>query len=224
MSVKSKKIFVTGASGKIGSKLIVALSKAGYEVVTWKRPGVDILETEKYVKEMRGCDYVYHLAAYQNLLDRKVDEFYRVNVLGTRAIMEAIEGSGVKKFLYVSTVMVKNNPNDDNHYVATKREALKAVKKSKLPWVVVYPSIVVDLGERMVWWRRLLTGGIPGGLMSRLGDQNRWIRFIWMDDLIEEMVNLVKVGCVGKEYLLEKEKVKAKDYISLMKEKISSAG
>ncbi len=220
MSVKNKKIFVTGAGGKIGSKLVLALRKSGYDVLTLKRPGVDILEVAKYKKEMRSCDYVYHLVAYQNVLDKKEDEFYRVNVKGTQAIMRALKGSRIKKFLYVSTVMVFDKNETKNFYVTSKREALKLVKKSDLPWVVVYPSIVVDLKEKMVWWRRLLTGGVPGGLMSRLGDRERWIKFIWIDDLIEEMVDLVKNSRVGKEYILEKEKVRAKDYMQLMRDRI----
>jgi len=56
--------------------------------------------------------------------------------------------------------------------------------------------------------------------MSRLGDRERWIKFIWIDDLIEEMVDLVKNSRVGKEYILEKEKVRAKDYMQLMRDRI----
>lgn len=224
MSVKKTRIFVTGARGKIGSKLVTTLKNRGYEVFTLSRNKADILEIEKYKKEMRSCEVVYHLAAYQNVLNLNKNEFWRVNVEGTKVILEALDGSRVKKFVYVSTVMVKHDLKD-NHYVDSKREALKLVKSSKVPWIVVYPGIVVEVNQQMGWWQRWLTGGIPGGFRLRFVNKKNTFRFIWMKDLVEELVRLVRNGIVGKEYWEEKEKMAVGEYLEMMKKlKASNVG
>ncbi|MBU1457655.1 NAD(P)H-binding protein [Patescibacteria group bacterium] len=72
-------VFVTGASGKIGKVLTRQLLEKGYYVVVLVRDKLkfpledknlriveaDILEIDKYQKEIRNCDFVYHLAVYQ---------------------------------------------------------------------------------------------------------------------------------------------------------------
>lgn len=231
MSVKSK-VFVTGASGKIGKPLVKELLNKGFEVVALVRDKNkvffgnsniiliegDIVDTNKYVKQMRDCDYVFHLAAYQNVFDRKIDEFKRVNIEGTKLIIKSLESSKIKKFIYVSTVMVLENKSISNFYVSTKSIATEMVKKSKLPWVILYPRTVIDKMEIVgtgLW--KILTGGIPGGLMLRTGDKNRHFKFIWIEDLIKMMtIGVENEYKPRKSYILGDEDMKPNEYLKLM--------
>lgn len=227
MNVKNKKVFVTGASGNIGKYLVEGLLKAGFKVIVLTRnPSLvfnskqikvvvaDILEIEKYKNEMCSSEYVFHLAAYQNIFDKKYDEFKRVNVYGTKAIIEALKGSNVKKMFYISTTMVLDKVDMNNNYVKSKLEALKMVKASKIPWLVIYPSIVVDLNKknnnRLI---NFLTDGIPGGLMMRFCHKNKKYNFIWIDELVESMFKLIKSGVVGKDYILKGRELGAEEYL-----------
>lgn len=235
MSAKRFKVFVTGASGKIGRYLIDELIKRGYKVFALGRNKnkikrnplieiieADILDIEKYKNQLCSCDYVFHLAAYQNIFDKKIDEFERVNIEGTKTIIESIKKSNIKKFFYISTTMVLGKVDMKNFYANTKSRALKFVKKSKIPWVVIYPSIVINLGEdyNNGWFWNLLTGGIPGGLMMRTGDKNRIVKFIWMNELVQKMADLVENGKVRMDYIFDGKSVTAEEYLKLMHRKM----
>lgn len=242
MKQKNKKIFVTGANGRIGSYLVKALLKEKYQVVALVRDKnkikkrknltmviADINEIDKYKKEIKKCEVVYHLAVYQNMFDRHISEFNRVNVEGTKSILELLVDSKVKKFIYVSTVMVfkktgkiprnekwpKKLSGGENYYVESKLKGLEVVNKykDKIPTIVVYPTIVLDVTDKkapakgiigLLW--KCLGGGTNGGLMSLVG-QKRIENFVLMPDLIRALVNCIDKGKVGEDYILGGENI-----------------
>lgn len=226
MRQKNIKVFITGASGNIGKYLVERLLLGGFDVIVLTRnPSLsysrtvevvvaDILEIDKYKKQMCSCKYVFHLAAYQNIFDKKYDEFKRVNVDGSKVIIDALKNSKVKKMFYVSTTMVLDKVDVNNNYVRSKLKALKIVKASKIPWIILYPSIVVDLKTKQKnKLLNFLTGGIPGGLMMRLCNKNKKYNFIWIDELIESMYELIRSGVVGKDYVLKGRELRAENYL-----------
>lgn len=245
---------MTGANGKIGNKLVLKLLNNGFYVMALVRNKsklpfedhhlkiieADILESKKYSREIRTCDYVYHLAAYQNILDQKVDEFIRVNVDGTKVLLDQIVGSKVKRFIYISTVMVfkadekklvnekslKKDLGGGNYYVATKLTALDMVRQytKRVPTIVLYPAVVIDPEEivgvvknKMFGWQKLvwniLGGGVPGGLMSMIGKKNRVMNYVFIDSLLETMVNAMKKGKNGDDFILGGENITVENYL-----------
>ena len=115
--------FVTGAAGGIGSVLCRRLSESEWSVVALdlrdadtrhlsSLPDVEVvsadLRNESALQTaMFGCDTVFHLAAKVHAPpDEPADSFKRVNVDGTRAVVNAALASGVKKFVFFSTVGV----------------------------------------------------------------------------------------------------------------------
>jgi len=173
MNVKNNRVFVTGATGNIGVKLVSRLIDGDYEIYVLTRNGskvnfdkrvkvieADIFDIDKYKDLMCDCDYVYHLAVYQNIFDTNINKFEKVNVLGLKKILKVLKKSKIIKFFYVSTTMVFDNVLDNNYYVKTKIKALELVKSSGLPWVNIYPSIVVNLSAKSnSWVWNLITGG-----------------------------------------------------------------
>lgn len=242
MKQKNKKIFVTGASGRIGSNLVKKLLKDNYEVIALVRDKskikkrknlevvvADINEVNNYKKEIKKCRVVYHLAAYQNMFDKDIKEFERVNVEGTKNILDLLVDSGVERFIYVSTVMVfkktgktarnekwsKKKTGGENYYVETKLRGLSLVNKykNKIPTIVVYPTIVVDKTDKkapargllgLLW--KYLGGGVNGGLMSLVG-KKRIENFVLMPDLIKALVNCIDKGKIGEDYIFGGENV-----------------
>jgi len=228
--INKKTCFVTGANGKIGKKLILKLLEKKYKVVAlvrkksnlpFKNPDLeitisDILDSDKYAKKLQKCDYIFHLAAYQNLTDPNKNNFWKVNVKGTKTILDSALKGKIKKFVYLSTIMVfdlnshkpinekspKKIPNDKNFYIDTKLQALEIIEqyKTKIPIITIYPTIVIDPDEifnetskpvkrwQVFLWKKL-GGGVPGGLMSIIGNKNRVINYILIDNLIEGIVN-----------------------------------
>ncbi|WP_144712767.1 NAD(P)-dependent oxidoreductase [Curtobacterium pusillum] len=109
------RVLVTGASGFLGRATAAAVRDAGHEVRTFQRrpsgvPGVsDVLGTmtdgAAVVRAVTGTDAVVHLAAKVSLAGDPAD-FVRVNVDGTRTIVDAARAAGVERFVFVSSPSV----------------------------------------------------------------------------------------------------------------------
>lgn len=120
------KVVVTGGAGFIGSHLVDRLLADGHEVTVLDnfstgRPEnlkhqenekrlrlieVDIQNRWSIQKYFQGVDWVFHLAALADIVPsiEKPEEYFRSNVDGTLAILEAIRQSGgVKKLLYAAS-------------------------------------------------------------------------------------------------------------------------
>jgi nucleoside-diphosphate-sugar epimerase len=104
-------VFVTGASGFIGRALVERYAADGAEV-----RGVDIAadpsrgivagrteEPAAWADALQGCDRVVHTAAVVSFAGDE-SEFWRVNVLGTRRVLEAAAAAGVARFVHLSSV------------------------------------------------------------------------------------------------------------------------
>lgn len=115
----AKKVLVTGASGFVGRTLVPVLRQAGFEVWALVRSESaekalaqgarpvrgDITDAPSLSAACSGMDAVVHLAAHVRDWGSR-DEFYRVNVQGTRNLLEAARTAGVRKFVHVSTEAV----------------------------------------------------------------------------------------------------------------------
>lgn len=247
------RVFITGASGNIGKALVHELLADRYSIIALVRNKsklpltsknlkiieADISEINKFKKDLRSCDYVYHLAVYQNPLDFSDKEFYRVNVEGTKLILDVLVGSGIKKFIYNSTVMVfkptgkierdekwqKMAIEKKNHYTDTKLQALEVITKyqQKVPITILYPSIVISqkditngIDQSRNWvslFRNIVGGGVPGTVMCMLGDKDRVMNFILIDNLLNGMVNVLNKGKTGEDYILGGENITVGNYL-----------
>jgi UDP-N-acetylglucosamine 4-epimerase len=122
------KFLVTGAAGFIGSNLVEAILKLGYQVraldnfSTGKRENThifidnpnfefiegDIKDLDTCMKACGGIDYVLNQAAWGSV-PRSVEMpllYEEINIRGTLNMMEAARQNGVKKFVYASSSSV----------------------------------------------------------------------------------------------------------------------
>lgn len=112
------KVFLTGATGFIGTHLANALYGGGHDVTILVRnpaavegptmKGVrilrgDLFDREKMKAGMEGCDWVFHLAAFAKPVSMEKDLPYRTNVEGTKNVIEAAAASGVRRIVFTST-------------------------------------------------------------------------------------------------------------------------
>lgn len=133
-------VLVTGATGILGSTLLLHLLESGYTVRAAKRPSSNIkqvLDTfEYYTKRasefyekiewvdidfddldslrvaLEGVDVVYHCAAKVSFFPKDKKEMYHTNILGTRNLLYIAEEKKVKKILFVSSIAVLDGTNE----------------------------------------------------------------------------------------------------------------
>lgn len=126
------KVFVTGGGGLVGSHLIVALLRKGYEIVALMRDpsktklinhiaGLyfpeekipfenlqaiqgDMLNRADVYETMAGCDYVYHCAAMVSFVPAHRDRMIQNNVDGTAILIDAALKHKIQKFCQVSSI------------------------------------------------------------------------------------------------------------------------
>ncbi len=117
-------ILVTGGTGFLGRRLVERLLDAGHAVVVLGRTPAPDLE-QRGVRFIRaslddapavsaacaGIDTVFHVAAKVGVWGR-YDDFFRTNVLGTRAILAGCQRHGVPRLIYTSTPSVVYNGRD----------------------------------------------------------------------------------------------------------------
>lgn len=172
-----KTALVTGASGFTGGHLCAALKQRGYAVRALVRPssevqklkdlGIELIEGDlaaplTLMGKLKGVDRVFHVAALYRQEGVAKEMFFRVNVEGTRALLEESLRSGVKRFVHCSTVGVQGeiaNPparetapyNPGDHYQKSKMEgeklALSYFKEGNLDGVVVRPLGIYGPGD-----------------------------------------------------------------------------
>lgn len=119
-----KKIFITGATGYLGSKIALHAANNNYYVKALVRdpasknlpvhPNIepvkgDLDDIHSILSGMENSDVVIHCAALAKLYSKDPNEIYRTNVDGTRNMLEAARMLLVKKFIFTSSCAVIGN-------------------------------------------------------------------------------------------------------------------
>jgi dihydroflavonol-4-reductase len=91
--------FVTGATGFVGSHVAAELRAQGADV---RAERIDLLDRAGLERAVEGCDAVFHVAALYSYT-APTSEFERVNVAGTRTVLEACVAKGVGRLVHTST-------------------------------------------------------------------------------------------------------------------------
>lgn len=152
-------VLVTGATGAIGPLVVKALHDAGYSVRTlsidpppagtWP-PDVealtgDVTDMSAVQATMRGVRSVVHLAALLHIVnppDHLLDRYRKINVGGTKNVVECAIKENVSRILFFSTISVYGDtgsrivnettpPRPDTFYARTKLDGEEMVLAAK---------------------------------------------------------------------------------------------
>ncbi len=143
-------IFLTGATGFLGSHVARALADQGANLRLLVRPtsnlknleGLkaetatgDLRDPASLEKAMSGCDTVFHVAADYRLWVTDPNEMYRSNIDGTRAILAAARKNRIKNVVYTSSVATigftgNGQPGDEDSPVSLS-DMIGHYKRSK---------------------------------------------------------------------------------------------
>ena len=205
-----RKVFITGALGFIGERLLNSIDgqirilsrieRLNYDTVVCDFEKEDIPESA-----LESIDTVFHIAGFAHDI-RDVGEikdlYHRVNVDATVQLANCAVKSGVKKFVFVSSVKAGGSSNfgicssESDHgdpegiYGKTKREAelklLKIGEESGMHVSIIRPSLVY--GPNVKGNLQLMLSGIKKGWFPPLPETNNKRSMIHVDDLVRAIL------------------------------------
>lgn len=242
-------ILVTGGAGHLGNVLVRALLDRGEKVRVLVLPGEDVsslegldcekvegnvLDPDKLRLAMEGVDLVYHMAGLVGITLDQNDLMYKVNVEGTRNVIDACRAMGVRRMVYTSSIHALGRPmegtiidetiafdqeNPSGAYDRTKAIASALVQeaaKNGLETVIVLPTGVIgpcdfrrsEMGEMLLVWMQKT----PSIAMDGAFD------FVDVRDVAEGHILAAELGRSGEAYLLSGTRVTVRNYRQLVQQ------
>jgi nucleoside-diphosphate-sugar epimerase len=222
------KYFVTGSTGFVGGVLAKKLRGAGHEVhasvrdinkaAELKSLGVklfkgDVTDKESMREAMTGVDGVYHVAGWYKVGVKDKTDGEKVNIQGTRNVLELMQELKIPKGVYTSTLAVNSSTHgklvDENYhfigkhlseYDRTKAAAHEIAKEfiaKGLPLVIVQPGLIYGAGDTSAVRSSLID--FLNGKLPMLPTQTA---FCWahVDDIVQGHILAMQKGKVGESY------------------------
>ena len=219
MITQSEIALVTGATGAIGQVLARELLGRGYQLRVLVRHTLplnglpesvsvfqgDITDSHVLNAAATGADVIFHLAAKLHIPDPPPElhtEYWRVNVEGTRNVVEQAVTAGVRRLVYISTATVYGptdgqvvdesaSPRPDTVYSRTKLEgeqvALAAQRADDKPLSVVLRLATV-YGPRQKGNFQRLVRALARGRFVPVGDGRNRRTLVYVRDAVEAML------------------------------------
>jgi len=187
------KVFVTGGTGFVGSRIVHALRTRNVDVRALVRDpkraarleswGVelatgDVTDAPSVLAAARGCTHVIHLVA---IIRGRPAEFERVMVGGTRNVLAAAHTAGAGRFLQMSALGVGEQTRTLTPYFAAKWQMEADVRGSGLEHAIFRPSFVfgADGGVLPTFVRQVRLAPV----VTVIGSGIRKQQPVWVDDV-----------------------------------------
>jgi dihydroflavonol-4-reductase len=223
------RVFLTGASGFVGSHILRELLAAGFSVRALYRAPVseskdaqletvtgDMERPGDLVGAIEGCRYLIHCAALYSFAPRDRAASYRVNVAGTAGLMEAAYLAGVERAVLTSSSATLGHANgarpaDERDYaLEDTRDAYhhskllqeRAAFASRLPVVAILPTAPVGPGD----WKPTPTGKMildfARGKMFAKPPGHGGMNLVAVEDVARAHVAALRNGRTGERYVV----------------------
>lgn len=200
------KIAVTGGTGFIGHHLAGRLAAEGVDVVLLARSdrgelnssGIsfvasDLSDPAVLRQAFADCDAVAHCAGINREIGPQTYE--RVQVEGSRKVIEAAREVGVKKIVLMS--FLRARPNCGSAYHESKWTAEELVRGSGLDYTIIRASMVYGPGDHMLDHLSHALHTFP--LFAMVGFKEKGIRPLAIEDLVDVLRAALVEGRLTKQ-------------------------
>lgn len=186
-------ILVTGGTGFVGPKIVHALRardlpvrclvrdpRRATQLAGWgcELAQGDVTDPASLRAALRGCERVVHLVA---IIQGRPEQFERVMSEGTRDLVAAAQGEGVRRFVLMSALGTSEETKDTVPYFRAKWAMEQTVKGSGLEHVIFRPSFVFgrDGGVLPIFLRQVRWSPVT----PVLGPGRQRSQPIWVEDV-----------------------------------------
>jgi nucleoside-diphosphate-sugar epimerase len=175
----------------------------------------DVTEKESMRRPMSGVDGVYHVAGWYKIGARDASDAVRINVDGTRHVLELASELGVSRTVYTSTLAVNSDTHgrvvdesyrfDGRHltvYDRTKADAHRIAESfvaRGVPVVIVQPGLIYGPGDTS-----MVRPMLVDYLRRKLPLVPKQTAFAWahVDDIARAHMLAMEKGQPGRNYFI----------------------
>ena len=242
--------FVTGATGFVGAAVARALAARGFALRLLVRRASerkhlagleaeliegDLNDAESLARGVKGCRYVFHVAADYRIWVPEPEVMIATNVRATESLLRLAHAAGVERIIYTSSVAAlglapRGAPPADERTPITYDKVVGTYKKSKflaeqvalklsdegIPVIIVNPAAPIGPGDVKptptgVMIRDAATGRMPAFVDTGLS-------VVHVDDCAAGHLLALDHGIVGERYILGGENISMSDVLALVDE------
>ncbi len=207
------KVFLTGATGFVGTEILRQLHRAGHSArIITRHPGSgkahdasadlhaqvyagDVLDPSTLAGKLEGVEAVIHLVGI--ISEYGSSTFERVHYQGTKNVLEAAREAGVARFLHMSALGTR--PEASSRYHRSKWAAEEAVRQSGRQYTIFRPSIIYGPGDLFV--NRIATAARYSPVLPILGDGKFRLQPVSVESVAQAFVRaLTEPASIGQTY------------------------
>lgn len=238
------RVVISGISGLLGSHLAVQFESEGYQVIGLKQEGTpvpsgiahhqlhqgDITDEQFLADVICQGDLVVHCAALVSFDQKDEESLFRINVEGTRAILNISQQQQVSKFVLVSSVAAlgrstvgnlitekaqwENSKYNTNYAYSKYLAELEFWRANEegLAGFVVNPSVILGKGDLHASSNKLFLNLFKKNVFTVNGS----INLVSVDDVVKCIWELHSKGINAQRYILNGAKKSIKSVMQLM--------
>lgn len=211
--MNSKKVIVTGGGGFVGKALCYKLKADGFDVVAVSRGdypelrsrGIKLIRADisedlsNFKADFVGAEAIFHTAAKVDMWG-DFNEFYKVNVVGTKNLLQLARDLKISKFIYTSSPSVITDGKDlkginesypyPGSYLAsypeTKAMAEKIVMEAntaELKTIALRPHLIWGPGDTNLV--PTIIERAKAGRLMQVGDGQNMVDLCYIDDCVQ---------------------------------------
>ena len=209
-------VFLTGATGFVGSHILRELLANGYMVRAIRRPHPalkgakeaanlewidgDLRDVGAFARALRGSRYLIHCAALYSFAPRDRTAMRAVNVDATASLMMAAYLAGVERGVLTSSSATLGHAHSGYH--RSKLDQEHAALSSRLPIVALLPTAPVGPGDaKPTPTGRLVLDFLRGKIVAKAPGHGG-MNLVAVEDVARAHVAALELGSIGERYVI----------------------